>query len=231
MLPTCVFTVASATNRVAPISALVAPRAIRFRTSCSRSVKQVEPGGVAGSWSNHASVALEQTRRDRRIEPGRAAGDGSDGHNQILGRGVLEDEAGSPCLDRAPQDFVLAERREHEHVERVVEGAQLRCRRDAVESRHADVHEDNVRAERRELLHRLAAVGTLGHDLEAVRRGENSRQPGSDDGLVVDDGGSNHRLPSSSTGSSQRTRQPSRVGPASRLPPSAVARSCIPISP
>jgi hypothetical protein len=88
-----------------------------------------------------------------------------------------------------------------------------------------------MRVEGRQLLHRLAAVSALRYDFEAVRGGENSRQPGSDEGLVVDDRDSDHRLPSSSTGNSQRTRQPSGVGPASNAPPSAVARSCIPISP
>jgi hypothetical protein len=38
----------------------------------------------------------------------------------------------------------------------------------------------------------LAAIGTLGDDLEAVRRREDSRQPGSDDGLIVDNGRSDH---------------------------------------
>ena len=81
------------------------------------------------------------------------------------------------------------------------------------------------------LIHRLPAVGALRYDLEAVRRRENSRQPGSDDGLIVDDCDSDHRLCSSSSGSRHRTSQPSRVGPAANSPPSAVARSSIPISP
>jgi hypothetical protein len=38
----------------------------------------------------------------------------------------------------------------------------------------------------------LAAIGTLGDDLEAVRRRKDSRQPGSDHGLVVDNGRSDH---------------------------------------
>jgi hypothetical protein len=104
-------------------------------------------------------------------------------------------------------------------------------RGDAVETRHPDIHEDDVRAKRRQLLHRLATVGTLGDDLKAVRRRQDSGEARPDDRLVVDDGDSDHRLLPFSTGSSHRTRQPSPVGPAANSPPSAVARSCIPISP
>ena len=193
--------------------------------------QQVEPCGVACSRGDNASIALEQTRRDRRIEPGRAAGDGPDCGNQILRARVLEDEAGGTSLDRAPQDLVLAERREHENVERVVAATQLRGRGDAVESRHPDVHEDDARVEGREFLQRLPAIGALGHDLEPVRWRENSRQPRTNERLVVDDRDSDQRRHSPFTGSSQRTRQPLGVAPAANSPPSAVARSCIPISP
>jgi hypothetical protein len=43
-------------------------------------------------------------------------------------------------------------RRQHEHVERVVEAPQLRGRGDAVECRHPDVHQNKTRAEDGELL-------------------------------------------------------------------------------
>src|SRR4029453_11894074 len=88
MLPTCVFTVASATWSVAPISALVAPRAISRRTSCSRSVswssrpaahqpkalvlafgELSEPARVASGRRHHPAVAFEQPGRHTRVEP------------------------------------------------------------------------------------------------------------------------------------------------------------------
>ena len=61
--------------------------------------------------------------------------------------------------------------------------------------------------------------------------GERMRQTRADDGLVVDEGGADHGQRESSTGIRQVTSQPPGVGPAENSPPSAVARSCIPISP
>ena len=84
--------------------------------------------------------------------------------------------------------------------------------------------------ERGQLLHRLPAVDTLRDDLETVLGREDSRKAGSDDGLVVDESGADHR-PTRSRGRRQVTSHPSGVGPAANSPPSAVARSCIPISP
>jgi hypothetical protein len=191
----------------------------------------VEPGRVAYGRRDDAPVAVEQSRRYSRIEPRATAGDRPHGRDQLLGRGILQHEARSARLDRAPQDLVLTERGEHEHVERIVQPSQLRRRGDAVETGHPHIHQDDVRMEGGQLRDRLPAVGILSDDLEAVGRREDSRQPGADDGLVVDDRGSDHRLPLSSAGSTQRTRQPSGVGPAANSPPSAVARSCIPISP
>src|SRR5512132_974848 len=193
--------------------------------------QQIEACSVASGRSDHPAITVEHTRRNRLVEPGSASGDRPNCRDQLFRRAVLEHGAGGAGLDRSPQHFVLAECGEHEHVERVVESTQLRRCGNTVERRHPDVHQDDVRAQGRKVLHGLAAIGTFGDDIEAVFGREDSGQAGSDDSLVVNKSGPNHRLPRSSTGSSQLTRQPSRVGPAANSPPSAVARSCIPISP
>jgi hypothetical protein len=83
----------------------------------------------------------------------------------------------------------------------------------------------------RQFLDRLPAVGTLGDDLEPVRGREDPRETRADDGLVVDESDPDHRLLPSPTGSWQLNRHPLGVGPAANSPPSAVARSCMPIRP
>jgi hypothetical protein len=66
-----------------------------------------------------------------------------------------------------------------------LQAAQVPSRGDAVQRGHADVHEHDVRMKLGQLLHRLPAVGTLGDDLEAVRRREDPCQTRADDRLVV----------------------------------------------
>ena len=85
----------------------------------------------------------------------------------------------------------------------------------------------------------FVAIDALGDNLEPVRRGEDPGQPGPDDRLVVDERDTDHGVRASPariasfapSGSVQLTRQPRRVGPAVSSPPSAVARSRMPISP
>jgi hypothetical protein len=110
---------------------------------------------------------------------------------------------------------------------------------DAVQARHADVHQDDVGPQGAQPLDGFMAADALGHDVEPVRRGEDSRQAGTDDRLVVDERHPDHRVTPSATGTAslassgsvQVTSQPSGVGPAVSSPPSADARSRIPISP
>src|SRR5215217_1664867 len=117
--------------------------------------------------------------------------------------------------------------------------AQLCRGLDTVKPRHADVHQDHIRAQLRQALYGLPAVDALGDDLESIARGEDPRQTGPDDRLVVDERHADHRVAASpapietfaSSGSRQLTRQPSAVGPAVSSPPSAVARSRIPVKP
>ena len=73
------------------------------------------------------------------------------------------------------------------------------------------------------------AVAALGDDLEPVLRRQDPRDARAHDRLVVDETDADHA--GASTGSRHVTRQPPGVGPASRSPPSAAARSRMPTSP
>ena len=116
MAPTWVFTVASLTmsavgdlgvggapghvaqDVVLALGQLVDPRPRRRRGR--------------GTWS---AERVEDPRRHLGVEPGRAAGHGPGGGDQVVGRGVLEDEAGRAGVERAPQGVVVVEGREDQH--------------------------------------------------------------------------------------------------------------------
>jgi len=66
------------------------------------------------------------------------------------------------------------------------------CRLDAVEDRHADVHQHNVWLDALGELHRLASVGRLPGDLYAVLRGEQRTETGPDQDLVVGEHHADH---------------------------------------
>jgi hypothetical protein len=239
MAPTWLFTVASATCSRSAISAFVVPRAIRPEHVVFSIREQLEAGRVAGRRRHHSAISVEDPRRDGGVEPGAAPGYRPHRGDQILRGAVLQHESSGAGLNGSPQDLVLAECREHEDGTRVLPAAQLRGGGDAVEPRHADVHERDVRAHHGQLLDGLLAVGALGDHVEPVVGGEDPGQAGADDGLVVDEGDADHGVRASSTGiasvassgSRQLTCQPSGVGPAAKSPPSAVARSLIPTRP
>ena len=232
MLPTWVFTVASATNSAAGDLRVRRATGHQAQDVVLTVGEQVEPGRVTGGGSDHAAVAVEHARRDRGVEPGSASGDRADRRDQVLRGAVLEHEPGGARLDRAPQHLVLAEGREHEDVERILEATQLRGRGDAVEDRHADVHEDDVRAEGaaarrppagRPRTRRRPRTRPRARGCAPGRRG---RWPGRRRERL---GSLAPPFSPAAAGSSPASRR--GVGPASSSPPSAVARSCIPISP
>src|SRR5438552_1481553 len=78
----------------------------------------------------------------------------------------------------------------------------------------------------------LPAVTALGDDVDVGLGGEESRETGAHDRLVVGDQHSDHGRGFCPTGSSACTAKPPSVrGPAAKRPPSMVARSRIPTSP
>jgi hypothetical protein len=63
---------------------------------------------------------------------------------------------------------------------------------EAVQLRHADVHEHHVGAQRAGQLDRLAAVPSLAHDLHVLLRVEQRAEAGADETLVVGEEDADH---------------------------------------
>jgi hypothetical protein len=104
-----------------------------------------------------------------------------------LRRDVLEQEPAGARADRGGDGLVEVERREHDDPQVRVGLQRPPGGLDAVEARHADVHQDDVH--RRAVQHRegLDAVGGLGDDGEVVARVEHHREARPDQLLVVDE--------------------------------------------
>ncbi len=101
-------------------------------------------------------------------------------------------------------------------------------RLDAVEARHADVHEDDRRAQAPRLVDGLAAVGRLAHHLDVRRRLEQLAKAGADQGLVV---GDEHARAHVRGRCAWIAKPPPSRAPVWSAPPYSATRSRIPISP
>src|SRR5436309_14866417 len=140
--------------------------------------------------------------------------------------GVLEQEAGRAGLQRAQDELVGVEGREHDDGGRVGLRGEQPGGSDAVELRHADVHQDHVGAVEVYRAEHLAAVRGLGDHVEVRGAGEHDPQAGAHERVVVDeqDADNRGRL-------ARRTNAPSGSTPCSSVPPASETRSARPIRP
>ena len=118
---------------------------------------------------------LEQSPRDRARERGLAASDAAEELDDPLRRFALQQVAGGPGTDRLEEVLLRTRRREHDDFRGGRGVAELRERRQAVEPRHREVEQDEIRLERARELDRLGAVPGLSDDVEPVldeQRGE-----------------------------------------------------------
>src|SRR6185437_910289 len=106
---------------------------------------------------------------------------------------------------------------------------------DAVDRRHADVHQHHVRVQRVNRLGHPAAVGEFSGDFEAELRPQDAAQSRAHQFLVVDKEHPDHAAPSTrrllASGSTASTSQPRPPGPAWQVPPIDSARSRMLIMP
>ena len=139
---------ASVTTRAPAISALLMPWASRRRTCVSRSLSWSKAGGTLG-----APRAGRARRMRSRVTTGSSsaspAGDDADGVHQLLGGGVLEQEAARPGPQRLGDVVLAAEGGEDQDLA----VAQLAGGGDAVHAGHLDVHHDHVGVEALGLFH------------------------------------------------------------------------------
>ena len=113
--------------------------------------------------------------------------DGAQRGDQLLRRIVLEDEAAGARLERLVDVLVEVEGGEDEDAGRRVGGEDVAGGLDAVELRHADVHEHHRRAEAGGLLDGLDAVGGFGDHVDVGLAREQQAEAGADHRLVVGD--------------------------------------------
>ena len=173
------------------MSAFERPRATSRSTSSSRGVSSAERGGVRGR-RRPARVALDQPARDRRGEERVAGGDHPDGLSELVGARVLEQEAARAGAEGFVDVVVEVEGGQDQDAGRSVAGGDPACRLDPVEVRHADVHQDDVGAQRLGGVERGEAVGGLADDLEVGLGVEDDAEAGADELLVVGDQDADH---------------------------------------
>ena len=221
---TWVFTVVSLRKSFSASSAFERPLASSVRISFSRSVSSssVRPCVRRRLLSEPRDETLGRGRAEERV-PGR---DDADRVHQLRRLDVLEEEAARAGADGGVDVLVEIERRQHEDARARPALDELPCRLDAVEVRHAHVHEDDVGVELARELERLHAVGRFAHELEVGPLLEHHAEAAAHERLVVDDENAGH------SGNLAATRKPPVFsGPVSSEPPNAVTRSRIPMRP
>src|SRR5215472_6078917 len=124
---------------------------------------------------------------DRGREHGLSSGSGSDGPDQLLSRGVLEQVAGRPGLDGGKHVVVRVVRGQDQNLRRRRGLAQPAGRLDPTHLRHAQVHEDDVGPQPPGLGECLSTVSRLTDDLEALVPGEDPAQAAAHHRVIVYD--------------------------------------------
>ena len=163
-------------NSSRPISALERPvgdQAEDLALACRQLLElpRAARPRVARELPDHA---LGDGGREERV----AGGDGPDRRDQLLGRVVLEHEAAGAGAERLVDVLVEVEGREDEDPRGRVGGEDAPGRLEAVELRHADVHQDDGRVEARRLGDGLVAVLRLGDDVDVLLAGRGAcRKP------------------------------------------------------
>ena len=168
---------------------------------------------------------FDEPFRNRRSQQRVACGDDADGFDQILRRRGLEEERGGTGGECVEDVFVQLEGGEDHHARQACD---LARGRDAVEARHADVHQDDVGALFADEVDRLLAVRRLARDLHVGLRLHDHAEACAHQRLVVGDDDADQLL----RGSLARTvKPPSDDDPVFISPPKSSTLSCMPIRP
>ena len=195
------------------------------------------PVGEAGQ-RRRAGLAATRSRRelgdqaagDARREQGLPGSNDVDGPHQLRRLRVLDEEAGGASSQRVEDVLVELERREDQHLD----VSQLRIvgdrpgRLQAIDTRHADVHQHDVGTLPAHELQRRRAVAGLADDLDIVLDVEQHPKPGAHELLVVGDDDADHARLGHET---DTANPPPGRGPIVLRPPVVVARSRMPCRP
>src|SRR4051794_4233308 len=177
-----------------------------------------------------AGELLDQPPSDTRRQQRVTGDDSTYGSQQFDGLGVLHEEA----VRTGPYGFehvlVEVERREDDDLhgrQPLVLGDPPRGHQ-AVNDRHANVHQDHIGIGLSSKAHRFFPVGCLANHGDVVLRVEQCTKAGADESLIVGDDDRDHGC----LGRWAATRNPPPGrGPAVTDPPKAIARSRIPTMP
>src|ERR1051325_4811601 len=153
--------------------------------------------------------------------------DALEGADQLFGRGLLGEIAGSDELEHASRELILGKHRENQYRQRGPGLVQLAQHVEAVAIGQAEIEQYDVPGSTERKHQRLGGAAGFA-ELEPVGKAlENLDQSAADEGVVVDDEDAIHR-----GGNHAVTRVPplSR-GATSSTPPSAAARSRMPRMP
>src|ERR1700742_4039821 len=174
--------------------------------------------------------AFDQPPGGARRQHGIPGGDRADGGDEVRSGDVLEQEAAGARAQAGVDVVVEVERGQDEDPGAGKFRRDLAGRGDPVGAWHADVHEDNVRAQRPRHGDRGGAVARFADDLDVGLGVEDHLEPGPDQRLVIDDKDADHVA--SIRGRRAETVQPcGERGPLDTSPPKAMTRSRIPSRP
>ena len=143
----------------------------------------------------------------------------------------LSRKPGGAGAQRAQHELVGVEGRQHDDGRRVGLGAQQAGGGDAVELRHADVHEHDVGPVAVDGAQHAAPVVGLADDLDALRAGQHHPQPRAHERVVVDEQDADGRAHAGHGRVARRTKSPAASGPCSSSPPASATRSASPTRP
>ena len=178
------------------------------------------------------SVVLDDGARDGGVEQRISARDDPDGCKQLFGRRVLEEKATGAGSKRFVNVFGQAERREDENTRRRRSAPDSPRGFEAVDARHANVHEDDVGAKPLRDVDRLHPITGLSNHLDLRVDLEELAETRADESLVVRDGDTDGQERTTSNGSRAFTAKPPVLRPpASSVPPWSSIRSRIPRRP
>src|SRR5690349_20774392 len=173
----------------------------------------------------------DQPAGDRGRQDRFAGRDGPDGADDVRGWRVFEQEAAG-AGPQGTQDVVVGvEGREDDDLGRALAAAHDFGGRQAVHSRHANVHQHDAGLVFGDGAFDLAAVGGLADDLNVTGARQQHAEPGADQCVVVDD---QHADPLAHDGHGSHAcsrKWPRSSSPCSRRPPESVARSVRPSRP
>ena len=158
-----------------PISAFVCPRAIRRRTSSSRSLRSSSAGADTAGFDGDA-------RAQRGVEVDPSACGGPDGRDELGAGGLLEDVGASARLQRLARERGVALHGQDHHGARVLD---LRDGGQARRPGHVEVEDEDVRVALLDEPQRVRDVAGLTDHVQPLLALEQQAQAGPDDLVVV----------------------------------------------